>query len=349
MKFLRFLGSVLMFLFTGLLIFTVFLVLVIVILVKGPSLQAREIFVHSCEETSALKFLPRWFLPDEEVDRILAPVMEEPVQTAEAFVPLGYDTEAGGDAAFGAKGSADGTEAEDAQEPIVVEDIRGGTYVGKMMIVSDPKRVVIGTLPTYGEGVSGRFLPQFIEAYEAVGGTNAGGFEDPDGHGKGGIPDGIVIENGEIRYGSAGSYYRNIIGLDADGKLHVGHMTGAQALSDGIVTGVSFSPGEILVQDGVPAEHRASGLNPRTAIGQRADGAMLLLVIEGRHAGSLGASYDDLRDEMVKYGAVTASMLDGGTSSAMYYEGEQITRGSNLLGMRLLPTTILVLPEVKAG
>ena len=64
-----------------------------------------------------------------------------------------------------------------------------------------------------------------------------------------------------------------------------------------------------------------SGLNPRTAIGQRADGSLLLLVTDGRgSSGHLGASASDLIDVMMQYGAVNAANLDGGSSSCMYYE-----------------------------
>ena len=58
----------------------------------------------------------------------------------------------------------------------------------------------------------------------------------------------------------------------------------------------------------------------RTAVGQRADGTVIFLVTDGRSASSLGATRNDVIDVMVKYGAVTAGMLDGGSSSLMYYE-----------------------------
>ena len=68
-----------------------------------------------------------------------------------------------------------------------------------------------------------------------------------------------------------------------------------------------------------------SGLNPRTAIGQRADGAILMLVTDGRgKAGHLGASASDLINVMVEYGAINAANLDGGSSSCMYYNGEYL-------------------------
>ena len=82
-----------------------------------------------------------------------------------------------------------------------------------------------------------------------------------------------------------------------------------------------------LVINGVARELNGagSGLNPRTCIGQRADGAVLMLVTDGRgKSGHLGASASDLISVMEEYGAVNAANLDGGSSSCMYYGGEYL-------------------------
>ena len=63
-----------------------------------------------------------------------------------------------------------------------------------------------------------------------------------------------------------------------------------------------------------------TGTAQRTAIGQAADGTVILLVTDGRSASSLGATKNDVIKVMISYGAVTAGMLDGGSSSLMYYE-----------------------------
>ena len=170
-------------------------------------------------------------------------------------------------------------------------------------------------------------------------------FEDPNGMGTGGIPDGLVMKDGQISYGSTRALYNGVLGFDRDHVLHVGSMTGQEALDLGLVTAVSFPPGPTLIKDGVKQTNLGGGVNPRTCVGQRADGAVLIAVIEGRHPDSLGATYDDLADLMEEFGAVNAGNLDGGSSSAMIYEGEQITKGSNLIGARPLATTILVLQE----
>jgi len=334
-------GRALAVLFTTVLIVAVFLVAVCVVMTHGPSENAKNLFVNSMDETSALKFIPRLFLPNAEVEAILHPVHES--ASPDSFRAIGYEPSSGD------------TELEPEATPLVqidettvtdeleVVDIRKSTFKGKMLIVHDPSRVIVGTLDRWGG--SGLYLWDFVDKYNAVAGTNAGSFEDPGGMGTGGIPDGLVMKDGQISYGSTGAYYTGVLGFDGDHVLHVGSMTGQEALDLGLVTAVSFPPGPTLIQDGVKLTNLGGGVNPRTCVGQRADGAVLIAVIEGRHPDSLGATYDDLADLMEEYGAVNAGNLDGGSSSAMIYNGEQITKGSNLIGARPLATTILVLQE----
>ena len=311
------------------------------ILAHGPSTDARDKLVSSLNETSALKFLPYWFLPAETVEQILDHPRE--VTQPDEFRFLRTEPAEG----------EDYTDPED--EPLVqidesavtdeveVIDIRKSTFKGKMLIVHDPSRVIVGTLNRWGG--YGWYLSEFVENYDALAGTNAGSFEDPNGGGTGGIPDGLVMRDGEISYGSRNATYNGVIGFDANHVMHVGRMTGQEALDLGLVTAVSFPPGPTLIKDGVKQTGLGGGVNPRTCVGQRADGAVLILVVEGRHPDSIGATYDDLADLMEEYGAVNAGNLDGGSSSAMIYEGVQITHGSNLIGSRPIATAILVLRE----
>lgn len=67
-----------------------------------------------------------------------------------------------------------------------------------------------------------------------------------------------------------------------------------------------------------------------------------MLVIDGRQVNSLGASYADVINVMLEYGAVNAANLDGGSSSLMYYKGEYINSCASLYGPRNMPTSIIV-------
>ena len=349
---LRAVGHILLILLVTVLLVAVFLMAVMVILTHGPSTEARRLFVLSTNETSALKFVPHLVLSNEKVEAILHPSSaDEPAPAGDVFVELPFEPGTQGIEEPAAPGQVVISEPSTGDQWLEVVDIKGPTYKGKMMLIHDPSKVIVGTLDNYGAAYHGLYLYKrpgdtedgFIEKYNAIGGTNAGGFYDPGGGGNGGIPDGLVIRDGAIAYGYPDNWYINVIGFDADHILHVGDMYGRTALELGMTSAVSFTPGPVLVQNGVMRTGLGGGLNPRTCIGQTADGTILLMVLEGRKPDSMGATYDDIANIMADYGAVNAANLDGGSSSLMYYNGEQITRGSNLIGMRQMSTAILVL------
>ena len=135
-------------------------------------------------------------------------------------------------------------------------------------------------------------------------------------------------------------------GITFDNKLIVGNMTAAQAQEKNIrdCVSISNSIGPFLVINGEAQDVSGlgGGINPRTAVGQTADGSVLLLAVDGRQANSLGASFSDLQHIMLQYGAVNASTMDGGTSTQMYYDGEVINTPYSPTGPRSCPTAFLI-------
>lgn len=315
--------------------------------VNGPSERAKELFVLSVRETSAVGFLANLYCSQEEIDAIEAKQNVEVLEiTDTSLIKVEGNTESPTeeqDSKVNANENAVSEENTEPQpeEPIEFHQVYGATYKGIMMIVKDPSRVIVGTsAPAYAEGVPGKKVVDMIATYNAVGGVNAGGFEDPQGAGDGGIPKGIVISEGTFRFGSMDARYE-IIGFNQDNVLVVGTMTGEQAVNMGIRDAVSFGPILVVNKEATKAS-QGGGLNPRTAIGQREDGAVLLLVIDGRQSSSLGASYSDITQVMLDFGAVNAANLDGGSSSVMYYEGELLNSCSSLYGPREMPTCFVV-------
>ncbi len=291
----------------------------------GPSDQARGLFVTTVMETSAAKFLAQMYFSDEEIESIRQQnaVIEADLETDDTALEM--------------------PTPDNVTPDLVIEDVTGATFKGKMMIVKDPKRIFVGTLPVY-DGSDGQTLDDLVKNHGAVAGINAGGFEDEQGFGNGGTPIGYVIHGGELKFGSAGTA-GTVVGFDANGKLIVGHMSAAKALEKGVKEAVTFGPVLVANGEAAPVAGTGGGLNPRTAIGQRADGAVLLLVIDGRQSHSLGASYKDCRDVMIQYGAVNAANLDGGSSTLMIHKGEHVNYCASLYGSRFLPTAFLVREE----
>ena len=241
-------------------------------------------------------------------------------------------------------GAAAVNEFDPDGDGIEVHDVSGPMYHGKMLVIYDPSRVMVGTIDNYNHSGAGLTLKQLIDKYDGVGGINGGQYEDTNGMGIGGWPEGIVISEGELRMGSLGTEYE-VYGLTKDNVLVVGRMTAQHALDIGVRDAVSFGP--TLIVNGVAANYSGSGggLNPRSAIGQREDGAILLLVIEGRKTSSMGATMADLIDVMLEYGAINAANLDGGMSSAMWYNDEELVSSSSIRVSRQMPTAFVILPE----
>ncbi len=300
---------------------------VITVICKGPFPNARDYFVVSVEETSAGKFLSRIYLSEDEVQSILAAnrviELEEVTDPTIPFAPPPAD--------------------DKPEEDIEIHEVSGATFVGKMMIVKDPSRIRLAALNTFGGDVAGKQIETFAEEGNAVAAINGGWFDDPNGVGKGGQPLGLMIRDGVVINNAAS----NIVGFDENNHLVVGRMTAQEALDMGVRDCVGLAD-EImppLIVNGIIAEFAGtgSGLNPRTAIGQRADGAVLMLVIDGRQPHSLGALHPDSARLMAEFGAVNAAALDGGSSSVMWYEGETINVCSSLYGSRRQPAAWLVL------
>ena len=73
-----------------------------------------------------------------------------------------------------------------------------------------------------------------------------------------------------------------------------------------------------LVDNGQVCSGLVNGAAPRTAVGLKRDGSLVLYTIDGRQSGySIGATLTQVAERMVELGCVTALSLDGGGSTAM--------------------------------
>jgi len=339
----RIILRVLSFLLVIVILLAVSLLTAIWVVSNGPSPTAQRMFVLTVKETSAAGFLADIFLSGEEVDMILNPPdqdNDDSYQTDTTLISIpaqrthftGYETGADPDDEDDIH-----VQAEDIPD-IELHEVNGIGYRGYMLIVHDPKRVYVGTLNNFGEG-RGWTVIEHVNRHEALAGINGGGFYDPEGRGTGGIPEGIVISDGVFKWG-ASSGTVCVMGFDEDGILHVGNMTATTARNLGLQEALSFGPA--LIINGTPQNVPHSGVNPRTAIGQRADGAVLLLVVDGRQIDSVGATFRNLVDIFLEFDAVNAGNLDGGSSTLMVYDGEVINSGPTMIHNRRMPTTFLV-------
>lgn len=232
--------------------------------------------------------------------------------------------------------AGDAVYAIDAPNKLLIVNIKGDAYAGKLAIVKDSSKVFLShtTLKSRGQSVT-----EQCAANNAVLGVNAGGFIDRNGSGAGNEPVGLVISRGEKVHDQATSGYYQIVGFDRNDVLRVGYGLDTDELRDA----AQFYP--VIVLDGL--NHcdgsYGMGIQPRTAIGQTADGATLLLVVDGRQKHSLGTTVSECADVLLRYGCWCAMNMDGGSSSSMTYNGKMITKTSspNKSG-RKLPNAWLV-------
>ncbi len=308
---------------------------IIWVLEKGPSPTVTGMFTRSVRETSAIRWISNIFLTDEELNQYKS-VSTEDLATESVNTSLIHVEKA-----------AERVESGES-ESVKLIDIAEGTCKGKLLIVSDPKQVILGTSDEFVKQ-PGLQLTDMVAKYNGLAGINAGGFNDENGTGSGGIPQGIVIVDGEVVYGNDQTPY-HLVGLDRNGILHVGSMSGRDAVANGIQWAVSFVTHDglassLIINGEIQRQNLGGGVNPRTALGQRDDGALLLLVLDGRSINTLGATMEDVVNIMLEYGAVNAGNLDGGSSSVMVYDGEIVNHCASVTGPRRIPTGFIVLKE----
>lgn len=345
-------GTVLLYVSSVALLLVVTLLIAVYMISSGKSPVVKELFVTTMCDTGALDFMAYMFNSEEEVKEILAKsnvvVPKGETDTSKIIIRGEDSDEKEKDPEIESADKKLGIEYN--EEGVALVDVKGKTYVGKMLVVKDPTRVKVAGLNAYGEGKVGKTTEQMAKDANALAATNAGGYAEQSDYKTGGIPEGrngagLVIIDGKLLWGSRDSKYE-IIGIDKKGILYVDTMTAGQALDKGIQYAVNWGP--VLVKNGEPciveSEGSNPGFHPRTAIGQRSDGSMLILVIDGRQSHSMGASYEDLVEIMVRFGAVNAANLDGGMSSYMVYDGEIITSPYMLYfnGKRTVATSFIV-------
>jgi len=242
--------------------------------------------------------------------------------------------------------AAEGEQASEGQVPeelISVKEVDGEGFHGYLLTVRDPKKV---RLVVPGKTGRGEKVSSMVKRTGALAGVNAGGFADPNWRGNGFKPIGLVISQGKIYYNGLGSAKSvQIVGIDKDGKMLAGKYSIDELMKLGISEAVSFSPRIIVNGKGlIPNRSQGWGVAPRTVMGQREDGAILFLLIDGRQPGySIGATLYDAQEILLEHGAVIAANLDGGSSTVLVNEsGEIVNKPSSSSGERYLPTAFLV-------
>ncbi len=297
---------------------------VVATVAHGPSTTFRDQLVQMAMQASATKWVPGLFLDEATVNGILE---QSAVVNKEEFSLDGYGQ-------ITKPGKEDEgvvvppPEDEKWVDGMYLQKLSYPKFMAYVLLVKDPSRVYVGTSTDFKDtSKRGIDIFEIVAKEGCVAAINGGEFEDIGGVGTGNHPKGITYSNGKLMWDEATS--KTFIGLNNENKLVVlESVTKAQAEELGVRDGVCFQTSSklenvLITNDGENVSvHRVgdAARSQRTAIGQRADGTLIFLVTDGRSAESDGATYNDCIDIMIELGAVTAGMLDGGSSAMLYYE-----------------------------
>lgn len=292
------------------------------ILLYGPYNGFRDWLITSAMTTMTHQWIAYLFYGQETIDSVMANNKVEEIQedTDTNAIIVGIQEKVQYENEY----ERAILEKENSSDQYKIIEINGKGYSGYLAAIYDPSK--IHTLVTSKIGTSGQYLTTMAKNSKAIVAINGGGFDDPNYSSNAANPLGITYSKGKLvtsyYYAGAGG----IIGFDTNNKLVLSSKcTEESAKALKIRDAVTCGP--FLIVNGKASGvvgNGGWGTAPRTAIGQRKDGIVLFLVVDGRTVKRPGADMDDLIEIMQNYGAYNAANLDGGTSTAMAVNYELI-------------------------
>lgn len=286
----------------------------------GPWTGFREFWITSAMTTMKHQYLAKWFYSDDYIKKVLKE--NSIIEVDEISDPNQIQFKKYTTSIYRNKYEKEILTKDPNNSLYKVINVSGQGYQGYLVAIYDPSRISIAT--TSQLGVTGESILTVSKRENAIIAMNAGGFYDPNWNGNGALPHGTVISNGVVvsdyedaRVGGG------FIGFTKENKFILGNMSKDEAIKIGYRDAIEFGP--YLIVNGQRSFIKGNGgwgVAPRSAIGQRKDGIVLFLVINGRLASSIGADMVDLCDIMERYGAYNAANLDGGSSSELVINNE---------------------------
>lgn len=286
-------------------------------LLYGPFTGFRDWYITTAMTTMTHQYLATWFYSSETIEEVLNrnriieinsvtdPSLVSTTVAASAPVVQSYT-----------EYDKELLELDSNHPEYKIIEINEKKFSGYLAAVYDPSNLHV--LVTEKLGKSGQYITTMAQKNEAKLAINGGFFVDLKEDRTGGTPLGLTIANGKVITDKSYSDEGGMIGFDTNNKLILGKVTAQKAKELNIRDCVTSGP--FLIINGESSKVLGNGgwgTAPRTAIGQRKDGVVLMLVVDGRRVGKPGASMNDLIDIMERYGAYNAAALDGGTSSVM--------------------------------
>lgn len=298
------------------------------LLFYGPFPVVRKMIVGTAMSSYKHQYIAKLFLSDSQIAKILS---------------------SGTENTSNAEQSISNIKVEDYNDNDIEQyDISGTKFKGYLLVIKNPLRVKVGYTKDLGK--QGETTSNIAKDHNAVAAINGGGFTDKSDNGKlwagtGAYPTGFIFSSGKIVYQDQdikNDTKLDVMAIDTEGKLIIGKRSINDLKKLKVSEAITFGP--VLLVNGNPAftGDGGQGITARTAIGQRKDGAIILLVLDGRRINMPGATLSDIQKIMKDYNAYNAINLDGGSSSTMYYKGKVINSPCDPLGERSIATALYV-------
>ena len=300
-------------------------------LLYGPWSGFRDWLITTAMSSMRHQYLATWFYDDKTIQECLNKnkVVEVSGVTDENTIEI-VDYDKKEEVVYANEYERQILEKDENNNDYKIIKIDGGNdYEGYMAVIYDPSRIEVATSSYIGR--NGEYLTDISKKNNALVAINGGGFIDENNKGSGATPIGITMSKGKLLSNSGGTF--GLIGFNNENKLLLGKIASTQAKQRGIRDCVSFGP--YLILNGEKSQIYGNGgwgKAPRTAIGQRADGIVLFLVLDGNRTLGKGATIKDMIEIFERYGAINASNLDGGTSTSMTVKGKTVNNPTNLSG-----------------
>lgn len=211
------------------------------------------------------------------------------------------------------------------------------SYTAYITVIYDPARIHLVSANNLSRG--GQEVEDMAEDNNALVAINGGSAKIRN---RALIPRGIFMVDGKVLFDSGKA--EKIIAFNKEHVLVLSKMTSKQAKKAGIVDAVCFGP--YLIVNGKVAKFNGDGgygNRPRTAIGQRQDGIVLFVTVNGK-AGFNGCTMEELTKIFARYKTYNAANLDGGGSTTLVEKGNLVNNpaGWGYTGARHVANSFIV-------
>ena len=300
-------------------------------LLYGPFETAKKAFVGTAMGSMHYQWLAKTFLSQKEIDKIIGKTETKTAKQNNSLIKV--------------------NSSENDITKVERQTIEGDNYTGIALIISNPYKVHVGVSQKLGcvtgkDTGEGQKTSQIAKAYDAIAAINGGSFTDDPNAARwtqnGGNPQGIIISKGKTLYSDVDRYNTelDVAAIGSDGKLIVGKHTLEELENNNVQDALNFGPA--LIIDGKKQSVQDVGNRPKTLIGQRADGAIVLVVLDAKSGSEFSASITEAQDVMETLNCINATNLDGGKSTTMYYDGKIINNPTFATGERKIASGFIV-------